>query len=282
MRQAKLPEFTALTNERPEHSGLAALARRVQGADVAFSENYLAKTPFHSTFWALRRLKNSIAANAHLAHGKMLDVGCGLKPYESVFAPHVDEHVGYDYSPTSGFRGNRADVCGDAAALPFESGSFDTVLCTEVLVDLPDPDRTISEFARVLKPGGTLITTAAFVFPVHDRNDYFRFSPDGLAVIMRRYGLTVDRIVPTTGTAVTIANLVNLYIYDHSFIWNKWLYPVGLVLRPLLWLFCFAVNLIGGLLELILPDETLPIHVLTAAHKPMGDVSDKDGFQGNV
>jgi len=268
MRRAKLPEFTALTNERGEHTGLAALARRVQTADVAFSEEYLAATPFHSTFWALRRLKGSIRAHAHLAHGRMLDVGCGLKPYESVFGPYVDEHVGYDYSPKSGFRGNRANVCGDAAALPFRDGSFDTVLCTEVLVDLPDPDRTISEFSRVLKPGGTLITTAAFVFPVHDRNDYFRFSPDGLAVMMRRHGLAIDEIVGTTGTPVTIANLVNLYIYDHTFIWNKWLYPIGLVLRPLLWLFCFAVNLTGRAFELVLPDESLPIHVLTVATKP--------------
>src|SRR5690242_7495183 len=98
MRQAKLPEFTTLTHERPQRSALAALARRFQTADVRFSEDYLSKTPFHSTFWALRRLKRSIAANAGAAHGRMLDVGCGLKPYETVFAPYVAEHIGYDYS----------------------------------------------------------------------------------------------------------------------------------------------------------------------------------------
>src|SRR2546423_4100855 len=124
MRPAKLPEFTTLAHERPEHDGFSALARRIQAADVLFSEKYIAATPFHSAFWAIRRLKNCIHAHAHFAHGRMLDVGCGLKPYESDFAQHVDEHIGYDYSPVSGFRGNRAQVCGDVAALPFADGSF--------------------------------------------------------------------------------------------------------------------------------------------------------------
>ena len=267
MDPIKLPEYTTLLHNRKQHGRIAGFLRRIQTFDVVWTEKYLSRTPLFSAFWVVRRLKQVITEHAKYAHGTMLDVGCGLKPHEAEFAPFVTRHIGLDYSPTSGYRGNRADVCGDAAALPFADGCIDTILCTEVLVDLPDPEKTIGEFARILAPGGTLITTGAFVYPIHDRNDYFRFSPDGLAVIMRRHGLRSQKAVPISGTAVTLAVLINLYICDYGFIWNKWLYPVGLILRPLLWLFCFTVNLIGGLFEIILPDKSLPIHVLTIAQK---------------
>lgn len=268
MKPVKLNEFTTLDHSTSKrHGGLAAMVRKIHAKDVYWSEQYISSTPFYSTFWVVRRLRRVIREHVNLAHGVMLDVGCGLKPHEKLFAPFVVRHIGLDYSPISGYRGNRANVCGDAAALPLADGCVDTILCTELMVDLPDPEKTIAEFSRILAPGGTLITTAAFVYPVHDRNDYFRFSPDGLAVMMRRQGLTVESVVPTSGTAVTLAAMINLYWYDNQFLWNKWLYPLGLILRPVLLLLCFVINLIGGVFEWILPDKKMSFSHLTVARK---------------
>lgn len=266
MEPIKLPDFTTL-EKRKDYEGIEGVFRRLHAWDLDLTERYISATPFYSAFWVVRRLRQIIRAHAKYAHGRMLDVGCGLKPHEKLFAPFVTHHVGIDYSPLSGYRGNRADVSGDAAELPFADASFDTVLCTELVVDLPDPERTIAEFARVLAPGGTVIVTAAFVYPVHDRNDYFRFSPDGMGVIMRRHGLGVERVVPTSGTAVTLAVMTNLYWYDYQLIWKKWLYPVGLLLRPVWWLLCFIINMAGGLFEILLPDQSLSFSHLTVAHK---------------
>ena len=47
-------------------------------------------------------------------------------------------------------------VACDASQLPFEDASFDLVLGHAVLHHLPDLDACFAEFARVLKPGGTL------------------------------------------------------------------------------------------------------------------------------
>lgn len=46
---------------------------------------------------------------------------------------------------------------GDAADLPFEDGTFDTVVCALALCSIPDPERAVGEMARVLRPGGTLL-----------------------------------------------------------------------------------------------------------------------------
>jgi ubiquinone/menaquinone biosynthesis C-methylase UbiE len=46
---------------------------------------------------------------------------------------------------------------GDARALPFPDGPFDTVLCTFSLCGIPDERLALSEMARVLRPGGLLL-----------------------------------------------------------------------------------------------------------------------------
>ena len=46
---------------------------------------------------------------------------------------------------------------GDAQALPFPDGTFDTVLSTYSMCSVPDERRTVLEMKRVLKPGGRLI-----------------------------------------------------------------------------------------------------------------------------
>ena len=46
---------------------------------------------------------------------------------------------------------------GDAQALDFEDGSFDTIVCTYSLCNVPDDAKVVAEMKRVLKPGGHLI-----------------------------------------------------------------------------------------------------------------------------
>ena len=248
---------------------IATIARHIQTKDIEWTDKYLSRTPFYSAYWIRKRIDHAIGVHAHVAHGTLLDVGCGIKPYERVFEPFVDNYIGLDFSPESGYRGNDADVCGDAARMPIADSSVDTILCTEVMVNLPEPERAITEFARVLRPGGVLIITAPFVYPVHDERDFFRFSGDGLAAMIKRRGMTVEKVVPLSGTALSLAVMFNLYWNDAGFLWTKWLYPIGVVFRPILWLMCFVVNVAGRVFETLLPDGRLSFGHLTVAKKEL-------------
>jgi SAM-dependent methyltransferase len=110
-----------------------------------------------------------------------LDLGCGLGMYRELFP----NRVGFDIAP-----GPAVDVVGDAHALPFPDGTFDRILCTEVLEHLHTPHTAIAEMQRVLKPGGTLILTTPFVFPLHDApHDYYRYTKYGLKHLFRDWDI---------------------------------------------------------------------------------------------
>jgi len=126
----------------------------------------------------------------------LLDVGCGRKPYRALYAEQVSWHLGVDV-PSS--PRHAAEVFGDAQALPFRSASFDAVLCTHVLVHLPEPHRAVEEMSRVLKPGGSLILSARQMWHVYTPRDYYRFTASGLRYLAERHGLEVVSVIPVGG-----------------------------------------------------------------------------------
>jgi len=56
-------------------------------------------------------------------------------------------------------------VLGDSMALPFADEQFDHVVLHLIVAVVPDPERCLSEAARVLKPGGSIILFDKFLHP---------------------------------------------------------------------------------------------------------------------
>jgi len=246
---------------------IVQILREIQRKDIIWTDRNLSKTPFHIGFWVHKRISRAITDNAHLAHGVLLDIGCGVKPYEKIFAPYVDKYYGTEYSPESGYRGNHADLGADASAMPFADKSVDTILCTQVLEHVAHPEKVIEEFARILKPNGVIITTAPFFYPIHDEYDFFRYTDKGIAVIMKRHGLEIVKIEPLNGTGVTVAVLFNFYLFEIGFMWTKWMYPIGFILRPVLWLLICLINLLGWVMEKAIPSKHMALDHLTIGKK---------------
>jgi SAM-dependent methyltransferase len=119
----------------------------------------------------------------------VLDVGCGLRPYEKYFAQGV--YTGIDV-PQSGRMddGKKPDYEFDGVNIPFADCHFDSVLCTEVLEHAVDPDALLKEICRVLKPEGTLFLTVPFMWGLHELPyDFRRFTSEGIRVAVEKAGL---------------------------------------------------------------------------------------------
>jgi SAM-dependent methyltransferase len=68
------------------------------------------------------------------------------------------------------------------------SDSFGVILCTGLLEHIPDPQRLIDEFHRILKPGGRLIVSASAVFSFHGgQNNYFHFTSSGFRLLFKHW-----------------------------------------------------------------------------------------------
>jgi ubiquinone/menaquinone biosynthesis C-methylase UbiE len=147
------------------------------------------------------------------ATGRMLDIGCGTKPYVQMFAPYVQEHVGLDH--VGGPHGMAVvDIEGTAYDIPVENSAFDTVLCAAVLEHLEEPLTALKEAHRVLRPGGTAIYTAPFIWHLHEEpRDFYRYSKYGFRYLFETAGFTVRELVPLAGFWVTFGQLLVYYIY---------------------------------------------------------------------
>lgn len=128
---------------------------------------------------------NVEAAIARFPGGRLLDVGCGARPFEC--RPNDIEWVGFD------IEGNEhADYHGVATALPFPDQSFGCVLATQVLEHVEDPLLAMREFARVLQPGGLLILAVPQYWELHEiPYDFFRFTEYGLKKLCDLTGFDV-------------------------------------------------------------------------------------------
>ncbi len=56
-------------------------------------------------------------------------------------------------------------VAGDGTKLPFADASFDRIIASEVMEHVPDDNAALSEFIRVLRPGGTIAITVPAELP---------------------------------------------------------------------------------------------------------------------
>jgi SAM-dependent methyltransferase len=139
-----------------------------------------------------------------LAGLRVLDVGCGDRPYDALFAGAA-ELVGFDVP------GNvHADLHGSIDALPVEDGSFDAALCLQVLEHVPDPAAAVRELRRVVRPGGRVLLSTHGVYPFHPNpDDLWRWTHQGLERLFRTNAeWTSVTVRPGAGTAGTTAMVV--------------------------------------------------------------------------
>lgn len=119
----------------------------------------------------------------------MLDLGCGEEIHRQVC-----EHAGFEYVGLD-IRHEKAQILGDAHALPFADNSFDFILAIAALEHLRNPFIGIREAVRVLKPGARLLGTVAFLEPFHDLS-YFHHSHHGISYLLQDADLKIIALGP--------------------------------------------------------------------------------------
>jgi SAM-dependent methyltransferase len=160
--------------------------------------------------WSLREpLARWLEEEGRGAAGlRVLDVGCGDKPYLPFFSS-ASEFIGIDIGDNP-----QADLQGSVEQLPVDDAGFDVVLCVQVLEHVEDPVRAIHELHRVVKPGGRVLAATHGTYPYHPSpDDYWRWTHAGLE---RLFNENADwrsvSVTPGAGTAACLGLLLGHYV----------------------------------------------------------------------
>lgn len=222
----------------------------------------------HFQWLAVRDLHKDLRGVLPGIRGRVLDVGCGEKPYASwLFGVDRERIVGIDIVP-----GPEVDVVvEDGSRWPFADVSFDAVLCTQVLEHAADLDGTLEEIDRVLAPSGTVVVTAPFLYHLHGApRDFRRFSlQEAIRLFSGRYEIIEARTQGRVGS--TVCTLLLSWLWT---IWNR-RFTTRVVKIPLLpaWIAAtLLLNCLGLLLDGLDSTGAYYGNVMVVARKrPAGD-----------
>ena len=147
---------------------------------------------------------------------KVLDFGCGEKPYFPFFEGKFKEYIGVDISD-SPVQNKSADyTIKQGERLSFAENSFDFILSTQVFEHLENPQIYANELYRVLKGGKTAFISAAFCWEFHPYpNDYWRITPDAYKALFKNFSSI--EIIPDLDTLSSLMQNFNL-LFSRRFI----------------------------------------------------------------
>lgn len=148
-------------------------------------------------------------------------------PYGSWICLEYDERSLSDFSDKE-----YTLVYGDGCNMDFEDGSFETVLCIQVLEHVVEPIKMVEEIARVLKPGSHAVFLAPQTGVVHlEPHHYCNFTAFWFREVLPRSGLEIVEQIPLGGRWSSTAS------HMFYFVWQTWerrlKSPTGEPRRPL-------------------------------------------------
>jgi SAM-dependent methyltransferase len=128
----------------------------------------------------------------------------------------------------------KPDILGDICTYEFDDTQrFDVVVMSEVLEHLHSPHLAIANVHKVLKPGGKLIITVPFIFPIHEKPyDYFRYTRYGLEFLLREFEAVTVRERDSWSEALAV--LLTRHLMETSWA-SRLLGPLFTLLALLSW-----------------------------------------------
>lgn len=207
----------------------------------------------HHFYFIRHGIYKGIQYFAPQLQGKMLDFGCGAKPYKSLFK-HVSQYIGVDYASEGHAHDNeQIEFFYNGKTLPFENQTFDSVLSTEVFEHIFELDAILQELNRVLKPNATLLATMPFAWNEHEVPiDYARYTSFGITAALQRNGFEVIELKKSGNFVEALFQLFILYVHTH---WISKLPAIPFFKGAMRRLICTMLNLKGIIFSAILPKK---------------------------
>ncbi|OHE05340.1 class I SAM-dependent methyltransferase [Sulfurimonas sp. RIFOXYB12_FULL_35_9] len=197
-------------------------------------------------YFARKGLYKHVSELIRNLNGKVLDIGCGQKPYQNLCI--CTEYIGLEIYTPQNRQNKKADFFYDGKNMPFGEDLFDSIISNQVFEHVFNPNEFLRETNRVLKMDGVFLITVPFVWDEHEQPyDYARYSSFGLKHILSDNGFEIIEHRKSNNGIEVIFQLLNDYIYKITVTKNGYL-------NLIITLFLIApFNIVGLFLSKILP-----------------------------
>jgi len=162
---------------------------------------------YSSYFRDLKKIFNTYIKE----NDKVLDIGCGNKPYENYIRGLTknndkDFYIGCDIIQSSE---NKVDILCEATSIPELDSTYDVVICTQVIEHVFDHAKVFDEAYRLLKQDGKLIISSNFVWEKHEiPYDFYRFTDHCFEILLTKAGFEIIEGIPNGGKWVVLGHLI--------------------------------------------------------------------------
>lgn len=231
---------------------------------------------FNPSFIARRHLFKEVQffSQNYGGNKRILDVGCGTKPYKNLF--QKDDYAGIDIK-----RDVHSDSGGEKAAdkfyngqnIPYNDSSFDMVISTQVFEHVECPEKLLKEIYRVLKNGGILFLTMPFVWDEHETPyDFRRFTRFEHKRILEQNNFKIISVKSTSGAFGTCGQLISNFLNEEfsRLIDGRKIKPKlfnYLIQKIFILLICCPTQLFFYVLDLIFRKKGITLDYIITAQK---------------
>lgn len=221
--------------------------------------------PGHSLYLHYKSYHDDLfKAFGQFAKGSLMDIGCGNKPYEAVLSPYITNYYGCDIVQSDN---NRVDLLCPANNIPVNDNAFDTVISTQTIEHVEDPQGLINEAYRICNKNGCLIISGPMYWPLHEEPyDFFRYTKHGFRYMLEKAGFKIVQINSNGGkwsvAGQALIHAIYPTIYNMKGI-------KGHIARGINWLFGGVSTLNRGFyfLDKKVPDYTNTMNYVIVAQK---------------
>ena len=134
------------------------------------------------------------------ANGRLLDLGCGKVPLYCAYRDYVTDNTCVDWANTLHRNPHLDHECDLSEPLLFANGEYDTVILSDVLEHIPEPEQLLGEISRIMAPGGVLLLNVPFYYWIHEEpHDFYRYTEFALKRLAEISGLEVIDLTPVGG-----------------------------------------------------------------------------------
>lgn len=141
--------------------------------------------------------------------GRLIDLGCGKVPLFEAYKNYVTENICVDWMNTLNEDGYLDLECDLNKRLPFNDDDFDTIILSDVLEHIPNPEEFWLEMSRILTRNGKVLINTPFYYCLHETpHDYYRYTEYALRRFAELSGFKILILKPIGGTPEILVDII--------------------------------------------------------------------------